>query len=185
MSGPYTWDAERDRLSRLEDSLQLLLDREAIRDVLYRYCRAIDHRDRELLASVYHLDAIDEHGSFCSGQASDFIATAMDTLETVLADAHTQHSLGTIVIEVDGNRASSESYFRAPTVLPHHDRDGGARVVRELVGRWLDEFEKRDGEWRITHRRVVKDCHHIWLWIDAIEDDGFPTPELSSNSSFD
>ena len=42
--------------------IRALLDRQAITDALHLYCRAIDRTDEELLASVYHPDAIDDHG---------------------------------------------------------------------------------------------------------------------------
>ena len=47
-----------------KDQLQYLLDRQAIADVLVTYSRAIDRLDRDLLISVYHPDAIDDHGVF-------------------------------------------------------------------------------------------------------------------------
>lgn len=44
------------------DLLQQMLDREAIRDLVWRYCRAVDRRDFAALSALYHPDAIDEHG---------------------------------------------------------------------------------------------------------------------------
>ena len=45
------------------DELRQLLDRQAIEDVLFRYCRGVDRGDAALIASAYHPDAIDEHGA--------------------------------------------------------------------------------------------------------------------------
>ena len=53
--------------------LQALLDREAIRDCLNRYCRGIDRADEELLRGVYWPDARDSHGAYV-GTASGFVA---------------------------------------------------------------------------------------------------------------
>ena len=36
-------------------------------DAIHRYCRAVDRADRDLLVSVYHPDAIDDHGLFVGG----------------------------------------------------------------------------------------------------------------------
>ena len=44
--------------------LQALLDREAIRDCLYRYCRGIDRADEAALRSAYWPDATDCHGAW-------------------------------------------------------------------------------------------------------------------------
>ena len=41
-----------------------LFDRQAIRGKLTDYCRATDRLDQELRLSVYHPDAIDDHGIF-------------------------------------------------------------------------------------------------------------------------
>ena len=45
-------------------AVQEMLDRDAIRCVLQRYCRAVDRRDVDLLRSVYHEDAVHEHGRY-------------------------------------------------------------------------------------------------------------------------
>jgi hypothetical protein len=48
-----------------------LLDKEAIRDCLMRYCHGIDRCDEDLVRRVYWPGATDDHGMF-SGPASDF-----------------------------------------------------------------------------------------------------------------
>jgi hypothetical protein len=55
----------------LEAKLRALVDKDEIRDVLYRYSRAVDRCDRELLASSYWPDAGDNHGFFV-GNAHEF-----------------------------------------------------------------------------------------------------------------
>ena len=49
-----------------------LADRQAISDLLLSYCRGIDRLDRELVASCFHSDATDTHGSF-QGTIDEFI----------------------------------------------------------------------------------------------------------------
>ncbi len=49
---------------RLEEMVRELHDKEAIRTVIATYSRGIDRRDRELLLSCYHPDAVDDHGLF-------------------------------------------------------------------------------------------------------------------------
>lgn len=46
-----------------EANISELLDREAIRDCLYRYCRGIDRGDEAALRSTYWPDAHDNHAS--------------------------------------------------------------------------------------------------------------------------
>jgi len=52
--------------------LQQLLDRHQIHDCILRYCSAVDRFDREMLLSVYHPDAMDDHGGFV-GSAAQFV----------------------------------------------------------------------------------------------------------------
>ena len=59
------------RVARLESRLQDLTDREAIREVIHRYCQAVDRCDLELLKGCYHPDGYDDHGFF-AGNAHDF-----------------------------------------------------------------------------------------------------------------
>ncbi|MFZ5706789.1 MAG: nuclear transport factor 2 family protein [Pseudomonadota bacterium] len=51
--------------------LQELLDREEIRSLIYAYCNAADRHDQDKMRSLYHEDAIDEHGHMSKGPAMD------------------------------------------------------------------------------------------------------------------
>src|SRR5262249_46053549 len=75
-------------------AIEDMLDREAIRSLLSRFCRAIDRRDAELLATVYWDDAYEWHGAY-RGPAAGFreMATKGPGGFEVM-----RHSLGTINI---------------------------------------------------------------------------------------
>lgn len=45
----------------MSEGLQELLDRQAIYDVMMRYCRGVDRFDADLITSAYHPDARDDH----------------------------------------------------------------------------------------------------------------------------
>ncbi|MGE0306362.1 MAG: nuclear transport factor 2 family protein [Acidimicrobiia bacterium] len=135
-----------------------LLDRLAIEDVLRRYCRAIDRCDGELLRTCYHADAYDDHGIF-KGSRDDFVEFTMSALLS-RHESHgqlTTHVLGNVSIDIAGVHASAETYFNAAHV---EDRDDHFRVF-EFHGRYLDRLERRLGEWRLVHRRVVHDWSEI------------------------
>jgi hypothetical protein len=130
------------------DELAALLDRQAIRDCVNRYCRGLDRHDDELLASVFHADAVDNHGPWI-GPRDAFVRWANHECHDGLL-AH-QHHVTTHNCELDGDIAHAETY-----VLFIH-RQGDGRSVLFGGGRYLDRFERRDGEWRIALRRVVMD----------------------------
>lgn len=131
-------------------TLQDLLDREAIRDCLHRYCRGIDRMDEACLRSVYWPDGTDRHGPY-QGSASGFVEWALDKLKDAPRGVH---MLSNILIDLRGDVAGVESYFHALQA----DTDGqGQPRESMLVGRYIDRFEKRGGEWRIARRTVVYD----------------------------
>ncbi len=126
-----------------------LLDREAIRDCLYRYCRGIDRGDEAALRSSYWPDATDRHGAY-DGPVEGFFAAAARTFAT---DARNIHQVSNILITfLSSGRAVVESYFNAL------QRGGGRQF--HLAGRYCDLFEKRGTEWRVAERTVVYD------WVD-------------------
>ena len=49
-----------------------LLAKEEIREVILRYARGIDRMDFDLVSACYHPDAYDDHGTF-QGNVPDFI----------------------------------------------------------------------------------------------------------------
>ncbi len=129
--------------------LQALIDREAIRGVLTRYCRGIDRCDLELLKSVYWPDATDDHGSF-NGNAWEF---AEYVIPALAAMKQTMHQISNITIELDDARARAETYCVAYHLLPG---DAGDQEMT-VGGRYLDRLERRSGEWRISERVYVMD----------------------------
>ena len=138
------------------DPLQQLLDRDAIRDVLNRYCRSIDRADAAALASAYHPDAQETHGNH-TGDAAAFRSRAVRNTQERFLRMH--HSLGTINIDLAGDVAYSEAYFAAGCVLrPAQDHKP---MITVLHGRYLDRFERRDGAWKIAKRTVVKDYRDV------------------------
>lgn len=83
-----------------------LLARQEIADVILRYARGVDRLDFDLVRSCYHPDAYDDHGSFAGG-VEEFIAMCEQFLPKWTA---TQHFMGNMLIEVDGDVARAETY---------------------------------------------------------------------------
>lgn len=139
-----------------------LVARADIQDLLWRYCRGIDRCDADLVRSVYHPGATDDHGIFV-GDAEEFAAMVVPMLEQTYRC--TQHQLSNMMIEIDGDRARAETYFTA--YHREHDAsegspDSGAEPRMVVFGgRYLDELERRDGRWGIVARVVAHD------WSDA------------------
>jgi hypothetical protein len=128
-----------------------LIAKDEIRDVLLRYCRGIDRRDRRLLRDSFHLDALDNHGNF-RGTGFEFVDWAIERLAR--RPQVTTHVVTNALIDLDGESANVESYFIGVHVIVEAD---GRHVTHEFHGRYLDRFERRDGRWAISRRQVVHD----------------------------
>lgn len=134
----------------MSEELDILLAKQACTELVYRLARGLDRCDRAMLMSVFHPDATDDHGIF-KGTAADFIDWVVGVLPTM---ERTQHMIGNVLIDVDGDRAVGEAYF-----IANHDIVNAAGEPARMIaaGRYLDRFERRAGVWKISHRHAVYD----------------------------
>jgi 3-phenylpropionate/cinnamic acid dioxygenase small subunit len=127
--------------------LELIADRLAITDALYRYATALDNRDWDLLGEVFAPDAvytIGLHGEFTGpGAIGEKIASLIGGYEA------TQHLITNPVIELDGDTARATCYLRAMHYLPDQ-RTGGNTY--EMGGTYSDDLIRTADGWRITRR---------------------------------
>lgn len=84
-----------------------LADRQAIYDVVARYCRGVDRLDEQLVSNAFHPDAIVDYGMFV-GNRDDFVKFALD-LESSLKLGG-QHFVANHLADIDGNNAHAETY---------------------------------------------------------------------------
>ncbi len=146
------------------DLESLMAAERAIRRRLQDYCRGIDRADAELVASVYFLDATDDHGAF-KGLGADFARYATEALRTRFEA--TQHTIGEPTIDfVDATTAHVETYVHAI----HRGRNAEGTFLERFGGRYVDRFERRNDEWKIADRLVI----HEW---DAREQVTLAFPE--------
>jgi 3-phenylpropionate/cinnamic acid dioxygenase small subunit len=127
------------------------LARLEIQNVLWRYARGVDRGDYDTIASVYHPDGTDEHVDF-EGLGTEFARGLTDRYGHMSTVG--QHHITNVIVEMDGDDdARVESYF-----LSFHPYEAGESVRMGIAaGRYLDHFQRREGEWKILARRVVMD----------------------------
>src|SRR5665213_3060327 len=92
----------------MEQALRELVAKQAITEAIYRYCRGLDRMDREVALSVWHPAGTADWGeTYFQGTGAGFI----DWVWEVHAgfERHS-HQITNILIEVNGDRAVSESY---------------------------------------------------------------------------
>lgn len=140
-----------------ERALQRLIDKSEIQDAMTRYARGVDRGDWELMRSTYHPDAFDSHGDY-KGSVDGLI----EWLDQRFAGVdNSMHFLGNCLIEFAGpDLALVETYFvsrrlRPPAGDECQTTSPNDAMCREAWGRYVDRFERRDGQWRVAHRTVV------------------------------
>ncbi len=133
--------------------IEALIDKQAITDVINLYLRGADRADADLIAAAYHADAIEDHGGVYNGPASDYVAL----MAKMLPKAGVMNHLATnIVIELHGDVAHAEHYILAFARM----KKDGEKFDTLTLARAIDRFERRDGEWKIAHRRLAWEWNH-------------------------
>jgi hypothetical protein len=135
----------------LAKQVDMLVSRAAIEEILVAYARGNDRLDGDLLRSLFWPESTHRHGGF-NGKSIDFINFAVKKVGEL---KYAAHHISNISIEVEGDRAFSECYYFA-----HHRRvktDGTGEEDAFFEGRYLDDFERRAGVWKIIRRRGLSD----------------------------
>jgi hypothetical protein len=160
-----------------------IADRMQIQDCIYRWCRAVDRLDYEGMRASFHPDAVDRHGAF-DGDIDGLVEWIRARHAAI---PFSMHAVSNMLIEFAGpDRALVETYVRTTQRYPAEaraalDQLAGGRAgsgdgAMDLLtcSRYVDRFERRDGEWKIALRTLVAD------WKQFVEvPQGQPKPPAS------
>lgn len=149
-----------------ESQISELYAREAIRDVIFRYCRAADRGHLEGIRDCYWPDGTDRHG-IAEGPVENFLQWAAKAIEVTVRNIHQVHN---ILIEFKDGGAAVETYFSA---FDHRPNADGVMKLTSLKGRYVDWFVCRNDVWKVKDRIVVFD------WVEDL-----PLPEGSEQERF-
>jgi hypothetical protein len=164
---------------KMAEAVRQVLDRMEIQNVMLRYARGVDRRDWELVRATFFEDGTDHHTDF-KGKRDEFVEWVSGKHASV---AKSTHFLGNCLIEfASDDVAVVETYFHAilelgaeaeahrKMLLEKGDSaqaDGRIRV--EVLGRYLDRFERRHGDWRVAERRVAFDSTHSQPNVGSVD----------------
>jgi hypothetical protein len=142
----------RDDMDSINEQMQVLLDKQAITEAIYRYGRCMDRLDRDLGRTMFWPEAtVDYDKQMYQGTGWGFIDMVMEAHPNYASHSH---QFSNILISVQGHTATSETY--GDVTLRLIDADGLCRDSRNL-GRYVDRWERRSGEWRIIDRKYLHD----------------------------
>lgn len=134
----------------LEERLQELEDKEAIRQIVIDYAAALDAQDAEAYAALFADDAEWVNGGIVRKGKEEIKALIAGLFPTRPDDFVNLESFEVTFhpqIRLDGDRATMRSghllFRRAP----------GGNPVPVLFGRYQDEFIREHGEWKILRRQ--------------------------------
>ncbi len=122
---------------------------EACREAARRYSYGVDRLDADVMKSAYWPDGTDDHGVFV-GNAWEFVDRVVGSHDKWSWTMHTIFN-HRVEIEPDGAHARGEAYNVSYLF------EGDERRLSTWYGRYLDNYERRGDEWRISHRVCV---HH-------------------------
>ena len=152
----------------MDKELEDLVAKQAITEIIYRYCRAVDRMDRGMALSLWHPDAIVDFGSLYRGSAPGFVDRIWEMHATAQGRSH---QVTNILINISGDKAVSESYVLG--ALRFGDETGGS-IQTTGWSRYLDRWSRRDGKWAIDHRLCVVDFTEMRPVVDPPRDFGMP-----------
>lgn len=151
-------------LEAIAASVQRLEHRQDILDCIQRECRARDRQDVDQIASCWWPEGIDEHGPVLN-RAPDYPSRA--NAGHAANFNMTSHNITNHLCEIDGNIAYCESYVVGGLFW----LDGKTTTI--AFGRYLDQLEKRNGEWRLLTRRCTiemsADTDGSWVHSDNVK----------------
>jgi len=142
----------RTTVSRVAAKAEPVNDYEGARQLLSRYCSALDRRKLADLSSLFHHNAVFSV-SFEGGQQH----TGRDTIQAWYDRffqqrpgqyRHMRHKIYEPLMTVNGNTATAATYFDADSV----EEDGSVRVV---AGQYDDVLVKEQGEWFFKERIIT------------------------------
>lgn len=132
-------------------------DRLAIRELFDAYARCADRRDAEGQKALFTEDT--RFAVFMDGEGSEatYVIESREGLTPIFEDLRryqaTTHFNGQSTIELDGDRATGESY----TIAHHLWSDGDVRKIMIASLRYRDTFTKIDGVWYFAARDLILD----------------------------
>jgi hypothetical protein len=138
-----------------DTTVRALADRQQITDLIYRYCRSVDRLDIPLGHAIWHEDGLADYG------AEVYQGAGRGVIDHICAQhrhtLHHSHQVSNIIIDLNGERAGSESYVTASLRMK---RDGRLKQMT-VWSRYIDQWSRRNGRWGLDKRLAIRDFDEV------------------------
>ena len=125
-----------------------LLARAEIQDLLVTYCNRLDEYDIAGACSIFVDDVVTDYGPATGGELSSR-AALIERLERSQAQyVRTHHQVGQQEITIDGAAARAMTYATA-----WHERADGSNA--SVYVRYIDELLRSESQWWVTRRQAL------------------------------
>jgi ketosteroid isomerase-like protein len=124
----------------------------AISRLMAAYAHALDAENYEAVVAMFTEDAVVDAAIGGVSRGRDALLShyaAPRTEPGLSAFTGGRHFTSNLIVDVDGNKATAASDFIC--IVPD---DPHPRIV--FLGRYLDELERIDGEWRFSRRQTLQ-----------------------------
>ncbi len=136
-------------------SIETLLAKQAIAELVYTYPRGLDRLDRDILLSIAHPGARVEFSTMFKGTWVEYVDWLMKAHHAMVFN---NHRISNLLIKVDGDRGVSEATSTARLIAKRED---GAIEDRVVYSRYLDRWQRDNGRWGLAHRLTVRDFRRV------------------------
>ena len=132
----------------MNDDARMLADRLAVQDVMARYARHVDERELDLFRSLFDTGVeVEGMGPETIIGADAWLGVVVSTLDRF---GKTQHMLGPVLAEIDGDTAWARTDLQA--IHAHLPPKTG---LFTLWGTYHTEMQRRDEGWFIMRHRLA------------------------------
>jgi len=128
-------------------------DRQAIANQIARFARILDSRDWDAVGEVFADEVAFNYGD---GHEQQGIAAMRQQFRAFLGGCGpSQHLIGSVAIDLDGDSAVSRAYVQAR----HQGRGDKSDRIFDTHGDYVDRWSRTSAGWRIVRRDAQWSMH--------------------------
>ena len=140
------------------DDVGLLLDLEQIRQLKYRYFRALDTKDWAGVEQCFVAEATAAYPQQSCGSREEITAFLSGAMTSEMVTMHHGHHPE---IEVDGDRATGRWYLHDKVLVP------SVRFCLEGAAIYTDDYVRTGDGWRMSHTGYQRLYESTWSMDDV------------------
>jgi 3-phenylpropionate/cinnamic acid dioxygenase small subunit len=125
---------------------QAISDRDAIRELLARYCHLLDARRIDAWSELFTADCVLDLAGMRRFEGREGVLEFAAGLPAPEGPSPSRHCIVNEIVEVDGDHATAECYLILLTLQP--------QLALGATGRYVDRLRRENGQWRFEERVI-------------------------------